>query len=143
MATIKVGSARGDERGKATGGKVGDQTGKEVSTQNFYVHSKGWYILRPKSVAHANKIAERMKAACDNDNIGYDQDNRLGVVKLGIDTKTPTESDCSSLTRQCIREATSITPQPPWLPTRSMTATATSTPAERRSISPSSTTFRE
>ena len=33
---VKVGSARIDENGKAHGGKAGDQTGKEVSTQNWY-----------------------------------------------------------------------------------------------------------
>ena len=37
---IKVGSARIDENGKASGGKVGDQTGKEVST-DFWC--KYWY----------------------------------------------------------------------------------------------------
>lgn len=47
MAVI-IGSARIDERGKASGGKAGDQTGKEVSTQNWYKHSKGWVLLRPK-----------------------------------------------------------------------------------------------
>ena len=41
MAVI-VGSARIDEKGNATGGQAGDQkSGKEVSTQNYYVHSKG------------------------------------------------------------------------------------------------------
>lgn len=106
----RVGSARHDERGKLTGGKAGDQTGKEVSEQNFYVHSKGWYIIRPRSEAHAQKIAERMRAACANPNLGYDQNQRLGIIKAGIDTKTPTECDCSSLVRQCVREATGKDP---------------------------------
>lgn len=107
---IRISSARHDERGKLTGGKAGDQTGKEVSEQNFYVHSKGWYILRPLSDAHAQKIAERMQAACANPNIGYDQNQRLGIIKAGIDTKSPTECDCSSLVRQCVREATGKDP---------------------------------
>lgn len=107
---IRLGSARCDERGKYVGGKAGDQTGKEVSEQNFYVHSKGWYILRPLSDAHAQKIAERMQAACANPNIGYDQNQRLGIIKAGIDTKSPTECDCSSLVRQCVREATGKDP---------------------------------
>ena len=97
--TILVGSARIDERGKATGGQAGDQTGKEVMIQNFYVHPKGWYILRPKDGNHANKIASAMITACDNNNIGYDQSNRLGVIKYGINTTTKTEADCSSLVR--------------------------------------------
>ena len=38
---VIIGSARIDERGKISGGAAGDQTGSEVSTQAFYVHSKG------------------------------------------------------------------------------------------------------
>lgn len=115
---IKIGSARVDERGKYSGGTAGDQkqtysvndTAGEVSMQNMYTHSKGWYILRPKSVAHANAIAERMISGCNNNNLGYDQGNRLGVIKYGIDTKTKTECDCSSLVRQCVKEATGKDP---------------------------------
>lgn len=105
MAVI-IGSARHDENGHITGGSAGDQTGSEVSTQNFYVHSKGWYVIRAKSDTHANKIAERMRAACANNNIGYDQTGRLGVITHGIDTKVKTECDCSSLVRACVKEAT-------------------------------------
>ena len=48
MAVI-IGSARHDEHGNCySGGKAGDQTGQEVSTQKFYNHSKGWYVLRAK-----------------------------------------------------------------------------------------------
>lgn len=106
----RVGSARIDERGKLVGGKAGDQTGKEVSEQNFYVHSKGWFVLRPKSEAHAAKIAERMRAACSNPNLGYDQNQRLGVIKNGIDSNVKTECDCSSLVRACVKEATGKDP---------------------------------
>ena len=66
MATIYVGSARIDERGKLSGGQAGDQkqtsstndTKGEVAMQPFYVHSKGWYILRPKKIPVANKMAK-------------------------------------------------------------------------------------
>lgn len=110
MAVI-IGSARSDEYGRITGGAAGDQKGgAEVSTQNFYVHSKGWYVVRAKSDTHANKIAERMRAACANNNIGYDQTGRLGVINNGIDTKTKTECDCSSLVRACVKEATGKDP---------------------------------
>lgn len=117
MATIMVGSARIDENGNATGGAVGDSMQKsvpdisgEVSMEPMYKHPQGWYILRPKDVAHAKAIAARMIAACNNPNIGYDQSNRLGVVTYGIDTKVKTECDCSSLARQCVREATGKDP---------------------------------
>ncbi|MCM1440349.1 MAG: hypothetical protein NC131_14265 [Roseburia sp.] len=117
MAII-IGSARIDEKGNASGGAVGDQkqnsssydTVGEVSMQNFYVHSKGWIILRPKDVAFANAMAELMRIACNNVNLGYDQGNRLGVVTYGIKTTTKTECDCSSLVRECIKEATGKDP---------------------------------
>lgn len=107
MAII-VGSARVDERGKYSGGAAGDQTGREVATQNFYVHKQGWYVLRAKSDAHANAIASKMLQACNNNNIGYDQGNRLGVINYGIGTSVKTECDCSSLVRQCVKEATGV-----------------------------------
>lgn len=108
---IKVGSARIDENGKISGGIAGDQTGKEVSTQDFYLHSKGWYLIRPKSVEDANKLASAMQAACENDNIGYDQSERLGIItqikKYGSMFKIPvkTEADCGTLVRGCCIEA--------------------------------------
>lgn len=116
--SIMVGSARIDERGNASGGAAGDQkqtsatndlTG-EVSMQKMYSHSKGWYILRPKSAAHAVKMADLMKDACNNANIGYDQGNRLGGVQHGIMTAVKTECDCSSLVREVVKEATGKDP---------------------------------
>lgn len=107
-----VGSARIDENGNLKGGKAGDQTGREVCTQSYYMHKKGWYALRPKSVTHANALALAMKQACDNNKIGYDQNERNGVInqlkKYGSLSKiaTNTECDCSSLVRACIIQAT-------------------------------------
>lgn len=102
MAVI-IGSARHDEHGNCySGGKAGDQTGQEVSMQKFYVHKKGWHVLRAKSSEIANKLAEAMKIACGNKNIGYDQSERYGIIKYGINTKVKTECDCSSLVRACI-----------------------------------------
>jgi len=109
-----IGSARIDERGKASGGKAGDQKQKttpdykgEVSMQNFYVSSKGWYILRAKNPDIAAKIALAMTIACNNPNIGYNQAKRLDIIKAGAGTHAtqPTSCDCSSLVRQCIRES--------------------------------------
>lgn len=98
---IRVGSARIGENGKATGGKDGDQTGGEVSMQDFYISSKGWYIMRPKKSSIAEKIAEAMITACNNNNIGYNQNERLDVVKNGVNSKIKINSDCSSLVRAC------------------------------------------
>ena len=108
---ITIGSARIDENGKISGGAAGDQTGKEVSTQAYYMHSKGWYLLRPKSAADADRLAASMSAACLNDNIGYDQGNRLDVIsklkKYGSMAKIAekTEADCGTLVRGCCIEA--------------------------------------
>lgn len=117
MAVI-IGSARIDERGKLSGGQAGDQkqksstndTSGEVSMQNFYLHSKGWYILRPKDANVAKKMASNMKTACNNKNIGYDQMNRLGVMTYGINSKVKTETDCSTLVRACVKEASGKDP---------------------------------
>lgn len=103
---LTIGHASLDEYGEIQGGLAGDQTGKEVCTRNYYMHSKGWYLLRPKSEAHAKAIVEAMLRACNNNNIGYDQGNRLGIIKYGTKTTTKTECDCSSLVRQCVIEGT-------------------------------------
>lgn len=105
--SIKVGSARIDENGKISGGTAGDQTGREVSTQDYYLHSKGWYLLRPKNIEDADKLAASMLAACNNDNIGYDQNERIGIItqikKYGSMAKIAekTEADCGTLVRAC------------------------------------------
>ena len=109
---VKVGSARIDENGKAHGGKAGDQTGKEVSTQNWYLHSKGWRVYRAKNPSVAEKIARCMEMACKNSKIGYDQDSRNTLYKeaepFGFDVSKvtkPCETDCSALVRVCIAYA--------------------------------------
>ena len=106
--SVKIGSARIDERGKISGGTAGDNTGKEVSFQNWYKHSKGWIVLRAKDDTIRDRIAYAMRAACTNNNIGYDQSNRSGlynaVKNVGWDPAkcaTKTETDCSALVRVC------------------------------------------
>ena len=113
MSKVIIGSARSDERGKLSGGSAGDQKQKtatdysgEVSLQNFYLHKKGWYVLRPKSDIIATGIAAAMMTACNNANIGYDQGNRLDIIKKGVRTTSKAECDCSSLVRACILDAT-------------------------------------
>lgn len=107
MAVI-IGSARIDERGKASGGKAGDQTGKEVSTQDWYLHSKGWRVFRAFEACNAEKIAQCMETACKSPYVGYDQGQRStlynAVKNQGFDIeqlKTNVETDCSALVRVC------------------------------------------
>lgn len=106
--SVIIGSARIDEKKGAHGGRAGDQTGGEVSTQKWYKHSKGWRVFRPKSAEAAERIAYDMQAACDNSHIGYDQDDRLtlwaAAEPVGFDCKFVTmdcETDCSALVRVC------------------------------------------
>lgn len=109
MGIVKIGSARIDERGKITGGVAGDSTGNEVSYQNWYLHSKGWIVIRAKDSTVRKKIAQAMRSACSNNNIGYDQSNRNGLYN-NIKTKgfdpakctVKTETDCSALVRVCV-----------------------------------------
>lgn len=108
MAKVYVGSARGDERGKAYGGSAGDQTGREVCVHAWERHEKGWRTLRAKDAAAREKLAAAMEAACANGNIGYDQWQRDTLLaharKAGYDPGQVTqacETDCSSLVRVC------------------------------------------
>lgn len=116
MSTV-IGSARHDENGGYRNGKNGDQLQKlendfkgEVSMQYLadFIGKRKWYILRAKDNIHAMNLANAMKKACNNKNIGYDQTNRLAIMSYGIDSSRPTECDCSSLVRACIMKATGI-----------------------------------
>lgn len=105
---VKIGSARIDERGKISGGKAGDQTGNEVSTQNWYKHSKGWRVLRAKDKAMRTHIAKAMELACASSLIGYDQNQRTTLYNAikgnGFDINAlvkAVETDCSALVRVC------------------------------------------
>ena len=106
---VLVGSARIDENGNVSGGAAGDQTGKEVSLQEWYLHSKGWTIIRAKDDDARKKIADAMDHACGNPHIGYDQKQRSTAFnfckKIGnydpAAINSNVEVDCSSLVRLC------------------------------------------
>ena len=109
---VRVGSARIDENNKAHGGKAGNQTGKELSFQNWYKHSKGWRVLRCTDAEKADRIALAMERACNNRNIGYDQYQRLTLFEQAKDVDfdpgkvtVPCETDCSALVRVCLAYA--------------------------------------
>ena len=110
--SVKIGHASKDENSKLKGGNAGDQTGKEVYVSDYYVHSKGWVVLRCKDYAARQKIAEAMEKACANSRIGYDQGQRNtlfnNVQSNGFDPSKTTksvETDCSALVRVCIAYA--------------------------------------
>lgn len=112
MTKVMIGSARSDENKKAHGGKAGDQTGNEVSMQEWYLHGKGWRTFRPKRAAAAARIAEEMRAACENSAVGYDQYQRNTLYEAAARVnfeisrvQTPCETDCSALVRVCCAAA--------------------------------------
>ena len=108
---VKIGHASIDERGEISGGVAGDGTGKEVCIRNYYMHAKGWHVLRAKDTAIAEKIAQCMEDACNNSNIGYDQNQRLTLYNAVKDNgfkcdkntlAKKVETDCSALVRVCL-----------------------------------------
>lgn len=110
---VKIGNAVNDENGKSTGGKAGNQTGKELRIQDWYKRSKGWsHIIRPKSGDDADKIAIAMEQACGNKHIGYDQNQRTTLYfqarncnwNLSI-VNVDCETDCSALVAVCCNAA--------------------------------------
>lgn len=110
---VRIGNARIDENGRVSGGQAGDQTGLEVAIEPWYLHSKGWVIIRAKDSQIAEKIAADMEMACKNDLIGYDQSTSWDlydkVRQYGWDCsrlKVAAETDCSSLVRTCVAYAT-------------------------------------
>ena len=108
--TVMFGSARIDENGNAHGGKAGDQkNGFEVSTQEWYLHKKGWRVFRCKDPEKAEAVAKTMEWACESDMIGYDQYARntlYNELKLYAFEKyylsKNVETDCSALVRVCL-----------------------------------------
>lgn len=105
---VKIGSARMGENGRITGGKPGDQTGKEVSTQGWYAHSKGWRVFRARDGYARERIAACMEKICANDKIGYNQNQRntlySAVKDHGFDPdalRIKVNTDCSAAVRVC------------------------------------------
>lgn len=92
-----------DERGRASGGAAGDQTGAEVKVGQWYNFGQD-VGLRFKDRELAKKAAQVMKAICLNDCVGYDQNQRtslftaLRAVNWDVSKlNTKCECDCSSL----------------------------------------------
>lgn len=107
---VTIGHASQDENKKASGGKAGDQTGKEL-------YERGWYgewhnVLRAKQGSVRSAIASACSAACANDNIGYDQNERTTLYtqakEAGWDLSkiaVKCECDCATLVSVCVNAA--------------------------------------
>lgn len=110
MATVMIGNARLAETGGVNGSK-GDQTAREVMTQPWSTGGVWQYVIRPKSSAIAKKIASSMVSACNNNNIGYSQADRLSLYNLAskngfnLSKVGKCNCDCSSLVAVCVNSA--------------------------------------
>lgn len=100
---ILCGWASIDERGKVSGGKAGDQTGKEVKTGDWYDFGQN-VVLRFYDRNKAEEAAECMRWLCNTNYVGYDQSQRTtaysALKKLKWKYKklrTKSETDCSQL----------------------------------------------
>lgn len=100
---VIIGHAAQDENGSIDGAIVGDQTGKEIRTQEWYRRSGGWGVyLRPLDPIAADKAASFVEAICADDNYGYSQPNRSSGYKAiiangGRIAGAKGNFDCSSL----------------------------------------------
>lgn len=105
---VIIGSARISEHGTIDG-RGGDQTGREVAQEPYYLHTYSWYVLRCKDPNKALMMSYDMASACMNDYFGYSQDDRYSgfyeAEKVGFDcakVSTPCNVDCSTLARICL-----------------------------------------
>lgn len=108
----QIGHSLKNEKSTYKGGKKGDQTGKEILIQDWYLHTKGWIVIRAKDPEVRAKLAKAMEMICQNDNFGYCQDHRLSgfeeAAKVGYDpskVKVKCELDCSQSVRLCLHYA--------------------------------------
>lgn len=95
-----------DERGKISGGQLGDQNGKEVCVRNWY--SKPWqYCIRAKNSNLAILARDIARILVDNPNVGYDQSNRnslyFSLKRHNFDPNKieKCETDCSAFVTAC------------------------------------------
>lgn len=100
---VLIGHACQDENGSIDGAIVGDQTGKEIRTQEWYKRSGGWGVyLRPLDLEAADKAASFVEEVCANDDFGYSQPDRSSGYRAIIANNGKTAGakgnfDCSSL----------------------------------------------
>ena len=99
----KIVEAYADENGKARGGKLGDQTGKEIRIRDWYERDGGWAVYiecTDPLLAEAAAFNAELIAKCEQ--YGYNQDDRWSGYKsiisyYSIDSAAEGDFDCSSL----------------------------------------------
>lgn len=98
-----------DERGAYSGGTAGDQSGSEYTLISWYNGSWNCVLRHPNPSVRA-EISKLATSAAQNNNIGYDQNERLTfwnqLQRFGYDPAAitvPCEADCSSSTASIIK----------------------------------------
>ena len=115
---MRIGHSSINELGKVSGGKAGDNNGREVCFSTYAKRNYS-YVLRAKDKNIAEKIAKSCEDGCRNDHIGYSQPHRLTLrtqAKLvGMDLSRISkdcECDCSSFVAVCCECAGIPVPYP-------------------------------
>ena len=97
----RIAEAYSDENGKARGGELGDQNGREVRVREWYLRKDGWptYIECTDPIL-ADAAAYNAELFATVEVYGYDQDERWTGYKtakeLGIENGKPSALDCST-----------------------------------------------
>ena len=102
-----IGQASKDENGTYKNGKSGDQTKVEVYIRTWY--NRPWsHVIRFNDATMREKVAICMEHSCNNNLIGYDQNQRNTLLtqarKVGYDPAKVTvacETDCSADVSLC------------------------------------------
>lgn len=104
------------ENGKATGGKKGDQTGREVKVGNYYDFGQD-KVIRFRNVRKGRKMGEIARFLANDNSAGYNQMDRVSLfnackkygwnwtkVKKAIKNGTfpKCNTDCSSFYATCV-----------------------------------------
>lgn len=76
--SVLIGHIAVDKNGIATGGSSAAQSTDTIFTRTFY--DKQWHsVYRPNNDKKAEIIATTMQKICENDNIQYSEEDRLGL----------------------------------------------------------------
>ena len=112
---IMIGHGTVGEKGKTSGTKPGDQSGKEVCTSKFSYKKGSWsgwtYVARANDAETARLLARAMKQACKNNKIDYGKNGPHlydAAMQVNFDLSkitTKVNCDCFSLVEACLAAA--------------------------------------
>ena len=85
----KIAQASINENGKATGGKTGDQTGKEIYIRDYYEYSKGWDVHLRYIGTNDTQEGKKSEDVIVNEIIagiwGNGEERKTALTKAGYD----------------------------------------------------------